>query len=95
MLCPLCELDPAGDLLLYDEEVAEDVEHGLILLALGVALHEGLDAEEPHQLVLGHGHLGTHVLNHELVIGLIEAVLLQELPDEEAREVLRFESRGC
>ena len=92
---PLCEFHPTGDLLLYDEEVAEDVKHGLKLLALRVSLHQGLDAEELHQLVLSHGHLGPGVLEHELVIGLVEAVLLQELADEEAREVLRFEDAGC
>ena len=44
--------------------------------------------------MLGHRHLFPGIFADKRLIGPVKAVLLQELPDEEARIVLRLEVLG-
>jgi len=86
----LCWFLRAGPLPV-DEEVADDVDHGLEGLRLGVLLHQLFEPQQPRQLVLRHRNFGTRVLSHKRFVRLVEPVFLQELADQEARVVLRLE----
>jgi hypothetical protein len=59
-----------------DQKVTENVEHGVENLALGISAHQGIDAQQPRQLIFGHGHLGPRVLFNEGLIGIFEAIFL-------------------
>ena len=53
----------------------------------GISFHEIIDSEQPCQLVFCHCHFLPRVLTYKLIVRFVEAILLQEFSNEEARVV--------
>lgn len=70
-----------GGLALGGKIITDDIEHGVVGFCLVVLAYEGLDTEELGQFVLRHGDFGASIFGHEHLIGLVEAILLEELAD--------------
>jgi len=70
-----------GRLLRCDQEVAQNIKHSGELFDFCVPPHQIVNTEERSELVFSHGDLVSTIFQNELVVGLVEAVLLQELPN--------------
>jgi len=99
----LCNLDRASShfrvldsdiicgFLCYNQEVAENIEHGVEYFWLGVSFHQSIDTQQLGQLVLSHHHLLPGIFLDKTVISLVKTVLLEELSDKKPRVILWLE----
>lgn len=74
--------------LTLDEEVGNNIEHGVESLRPVVVSNQVVKAEEISELGLGHSDLGPLVFSHENVVSAVETTLFEEFADEETGKIL-------